>query len=316
MCKISVIVPVYNAEKSIEKCLDSILANISDDMQIIAINDGSTDNSKQILDTYANNYKNQVICYHKENEGVAATRNFGISKANGKYIMFVDSDDTIQKDLFKQLIKYVEKDIDIIKFKLQRIDQNKNIIEKVDGQVFEKQVDGETAFDLLAFSDILLDSPCVYLLKKELFTKNNLEFKINTEHEDFGLIPKIILKAKSVVSLDIYGYNYIQSQNSITRNEDYNKTIKKFNDVIRHYDSMIDFLDKENISDKTKKNVKTYYTNAIILKLKELNDKDICENIKEIKQRKMIKNIQVHNVKQLIKKIILNINIKWYIKLK
>lgn len=94
------------------------------------------------------------------------------------------------------------------------------------------------------------------------------------------------------------------------------KTLKKFNDVLLHYDTMIEFIDKQEISNKTKKNIKTYYTNAIILKLKKIKKQDLDIYIKKIKERKMINNIQTNNLKQLIKKLILRTNIKWYLKIK
>lgn len=315
MCKLTIIVPVYNAGTHLKKCMDSLLVQDREDVEILAINDGSTDNSEEILEEYVKQNPGKITYYKKENTGVADTRNFGISKAKGKYIMFVDSDDYINKDLIKELQEYMEQDIDIVKYKLQRVNENETILEKVDGPVFEK-VDGSAAFNMLCFSDVLLDSPCVYVFKKDLFEKNNLKFKVNTQHEDFGLIPLVILKAESVVSINNYGYCYFQSSDSITRNTDYAKTLKKFNDVLLHYDGMIDFIEKENLTNETKRNVKTYYTNAIILKLKELKKEDVNIYIRKIKERKMLNNIQVHNAKQLIKKIILKLNIKWYIKLK
>lgn len=315
MCKLTIIVPVYNTSTHLKKCIESLLPQVNNDIEILAINDGSTDDSGKILREYVEQNPNQITYYEKSNTGVADTRNLGIDMSKGKYILFVDSDDYIKENLIEELEKYMEQDIDIVKFKLEKVNEKGETLEKIDGPIFEK-VNGEEAFNILAFSDILLDSPCIYLFKKELFEKNNLKFKPNTEHEDFGLIPLVLLKATSVVSINNYGYCYFQSSNSITRNEDYAKTLKKFNDVLLHYDTMIEFIGKENLNKETEKNVKTYYTNAIILKLKELKKQDQDIYIKKIKQRKMIKNIQVHNAKQLIKKCILIINIKLYLKLK
>lgn len=188
-------------------------------------------------------------------------------------------------------------------------------MKKWGGAIFD-ETDGQTAFNSLCFSDVLLDSPCVYVFKKELFEKNNLKFKVDTEHEDFGLIPLVILKAKSVVSINTYGYCYLQTNDSITRNQDYSKTLKKFNDVLIHYDNMLEFVKNENLNDTTRKNVKTYYTNAIVLKLNEIKKQDLEIYIAKIKKRRMLDNIQVNNIKQFIKKIILKINVKWYLKLK
>lgn len=182
------------------------------------------------------------------------------------------------------------------------------------GAVFEK-TDGEKAFSMLYPSDTLLDSPCVYLFRTDYLKNNNFKFDTNVlYHEDFGLIPLIIVKAKSVVSTNYYGYNYVQSDNSITRNEDYNKTIRKMNDAISQYDNMVKRIEDFPISKTAKENVKIFYTNAIILKLNETNEQDRDKFIKEIKKRKMVQNIKVRNFKQLLKRIVLSLNIKWYLK--
>ena len=152
-------------------------------------------------------------------------------------------------------------------------------------------------------------------MKKELFTKNNFKFQ-RTYHEDFGLIPLIIVSAKTVVSIPDYLYQYVQSPNSITRNEDYKKTLKKMDEVLAHYDNMLKEIEKIELSKRTKENLKIYYTNAIILKLQELKEKDKSKYIHEIKKRKMQNNIRARNLKQLIKKIILKININLYLKMR
>lgn len=236
-------------------------------------------------------------------------------KATGDYILFVDSDDYINLNLLTYLSYYMEQQIDLIKFKLNRVNQKGEIIEKIKGAVFEK-TDGQTAFDQLYGTDILLDSPCIYLYKKDYLLRNGFQFQVGTYHEDFGLIPLVVVRAESVISLDYEGYYYIQSENSITRNEDYNKTIKKMRDSLLQYDNMLQRIQQYNLRKRTKENVKIYYTNAIILKLKELKEEDKKFFIHEIRQRRMISNIKVRNLKQLFKKIILVCNIKLYLKLK
>ena len=316
MKKISIIIPVYNREKEIEKCLESVInqKNI-EEIETIIINDGSTDNSENIILNYIQNHQKIDIKYiQKENEGIAKTRNLGIKKANGKYIMFVDSDDYIDKNLTEKLDKYINEDVDLIKFKLQRVDKKGNILEKVDGPVFDK-ISGEEGFNKLYYTDLLLDSPCVYIIKKEIFEKNNFEFK-GTYHEDFGLIPLVIVSSKTMVSTPYYFYQYVQVPDSITRNESYEKTIKKMEDVFYHYDNMIKVINDLKISKTTKENIKIYYTNAIILKLNELEKKERKIFIKEIRKRKMERNIKVRNIKQLIKRIVLCFNINLYLKMR
>ena len=317
MPKISFIVPVYNTGLYIKKCLDSIInQTFKEEIEIILINDGSTDNSDELIKEYIenSNSKDLMKYYTKKNEGIAKTRNFGIDKANGKYIFFVDSDDYIDKETIKKLKPYIDNNIDMVKFKLQRIDQNNNILEKVDGPVFA-EISGEEAFNKLYSEDVLLDSPCVYVIKKNLFTKNNFKFN-RTYHEDFGLIPLIILKAKSFVSIPDYLYYYVQGENSITRNDDYNKTIKKFEDALYHYDNAIEKIDKMNLNRKSKENAKIFYTNAVILKLYEIKEEDENKFIKEIEKRKMYKNIKPRNIKQIIKRNLLHFNVKLYLKMR
>lgn len=315
MKKISVIIPVYNTEKYLKRCFDSVIEQNYPNLELVIINDGSNDNSEFIIKEYKDKYPDLISYYKKENTGVADTRNFGIEKATGDYIMFLDSDDYIDKALFKNLENYINNEVELIKFKLQRVDDSGKTLEIVPGAIFETKT-GEEGFNDLYSTDVLLDSPCVYLIKKDIFVRNNLKFMVGTEHEDFGLIPFIVVLAKTMASINFYGYYYVQSNNSITRNEDYKKTIKKAYDALQHYDNAIKLTNKFNLNKRTKQNLKIYYTNAIILKNNELHEKEQENFIKEIKQRKMIKNIKIRNVKQLIKKIILCINIKWYLRMK
>ena len=315
MKKISVIIPVYNTEKYLRRCFDSVIAQDYKNLEIVIINDGSEDNSEQIINEYKKKYPELISYYKKENSGVADTRNFGIEKAQGDYIMFLDSDDYIDKALLKTLEEYVNKNIDLIKFKLQRVNEEGKTLEIVSGATFEKTT-GEDGFNKLYSTDVLLDSPCVYLIKNEIFVKNSLKFAVGTEHEDFGLVPFIIVLAQTMVSINFYGYYYVQSDNSITRNENYTKTIKKAYDALKHYDNAIVLIEILNINKITKQNLKIYYTNAIILKAKELHNDEQKKYIKEIKDRKMTKNIKIRNMKQLIKKILLTMNIKLYLQMK
>lgn len=318
MAKISIIVPIYNAEKNIKKCLESINEQIAleSEIEVILINDGSTDNTDEIVKEYIEKHmKNKDVKYFtKKNEGVAKTRNYGLNKSTGDYILFVDSDDYISKDTIKILEPYIQKNIDIIKFKLQRLDETGKIIERVDGPVFDG-ITGQEAFNKLYSTDVLIDSPCVYLIKKDIFTKNKLEFK-GTYHEDFGLIPILIILSSKVVSLPDYLYQYIQGQDSITRNDDYDKTLIKMKDCFFHYDRMLKIIENIKLDKITKENIKIYYTNAILMKLSNLKENDKKTFIKEMKDRKMYNNIKIRNIKQLIKKIILNIDVNLYLKLK
>lgn len=317
MPKISVIVPVYNTEKYVEKCLDSICNQKLNDIELIIVNDGSEDNSEAIIKKWIKNneHKIKIKYLEKENGGLSDSRNFAIPYVTGKYISFIDSDDYISVDLYKNLEKYLDEDVDLIKFKMQKVDENGNILEKLDGPVFEKCT-GEKGYEKLCTSDKFLDPACIYLYRTEFFKENNFRYAKGTYHEDFGLTSLIILKAKSFVSTDEHGYYYLQSDNSITRNCEYEKEVKKSKDLIKHYDNAIEKIKKYDVTEKSKQLVKRYYTNTVILKANNLKGKELQDYIKQIKLRKMYKNIIPTDLKQLIKRNILKYSVRLYLKIR
>ena len=300
MPKISIIVPFNNGKQYLERFLNNLSKIEYDDYEIILIDDFSKDNSEQI----AKKYNNTKYFYtNEETTGVGNARNLGIEKANGKYIIFVDVDDTIEKDLFINLEEYMNQDIDMIKYKMKIVENKESY---ADGPTFEAK-NGEEAFNKLCFKDKYLDSPCLYLIKKELFERTNLYFEKNIYHEDFGIIPLLLANAKTVVSTDTYGYNYFQSENSIMRNEDYSKQLKKVNDKFFLYEQLKKKFDGMNLEQNTKENLLEYYTNSIILTIKDLRKEDRKIYEKIIKEKGILKNLRVKNLKQMIKKIKLSI---------
>lgn len=312
MYKVSVIVPVYNTEKYIKKCLDSLVNQTMKNTEIIVINDGSNDHSEEIIKEYENEYPEMIKYYKKENGGLSSARNYGVEKANGKYIAFVDSDDYIDKELFLNLEGHIEKNIDLIKFKtIKKYKDGK--LEKISGPTFD-ECSGEEAFNELYSKDILIEPAWLYLYRREFWKKNNFKYAENLYHEDFGLTPIVIAKAKTVVSTDNYGYYYIQRENSIVTDD--TKNLKRANDLLKHYDNILKEIKSINLDKRTKENIKMYYTNCILLRVEELDGIEQKKYIKEIKKRKMIKNIKVRNIKQLVKKILLKINIKLYLKVR
>ena len=307
MPKISIIVPFNNGKQYLERCLRNLNKIEYDDYEIILIDDFSKDNSEQIAQKHNNT---KYFYTNEETIGVGNARNLGIEKASGKYIMFVDVDDTIEKDLFRNLQKYVNQDIDMIKYKMKIIKEKEFY---VDGPIFEV-TKGEEAFNKLCFKDKFLDSPCLYLIKKELFERTNLCFEKNVYHEDFGLIPLLLANAKNVVSTAIYGYNYFQSENSIMRNEDYSKQIKKVNDKLFLYEQLKKKIGGMNLKQNTLDNLLEYYTNSIILAIKDLRKEDRIIYEKRIKEKGLLKNIRVKNLKQMMKKMLLEFDMELYFK--
>ena len=227
----------------------------------------------------------------------------------------MDSDDYIDKDLLIKQEEYMNKSIDIIKFKMKLVDMQGNEIKKIEGPIFDVE-NGQDAFNELCFNDVLIDQLCIYLIKREYIASNNYRFVKGAYHEDFGLIPIMIANAKTVISTDFYGYFYVQSENSIMRNTDHSKTIKKMNDSFMYYDKMIETINKLDLTNTTKDNIKLFYTNSILIKIEELENEDRNLFLQEFKKRKMYKNIKIKNPKQLIKKLLLEANANWYFKIR
>lgn len=314
MNKLSVIVPVYNVEKYLSKCLDSIIEQQYPNTEIIIVDDGSTDNSARIAEEYVSK-KDNIKYYRKKNGGLSDARNYGVQKSTGDYICFIDSDDYIDSGLFEKIKNYMEKDYDVIKYKIITVNEDGTFIEKHDGPVFENKT-GSEAFNILFENDKFLQPAVLYVVKKVFFNENNFVFPVGKYHEDFAIIPLMILKAKSVASTDIYGYYYVQSSESIMRGNDKQKVMQRAMDALYHYDSMCDEIKKYKLDKITEDNVKKYYTNCIIIKVEELSKDNQRIYIREIKKRKMYKNIKITNFKQLIKYILLSVGVKLYLKLK
>ncbi len=313
MPKVSIIITAFNCEKTINRCIDSVVHQTNQDFELIVVNDGSTDDTELAVLRYKDKLGNKVNYFYKENTGVADTRNYGLEKATGEYIMYIDSDDYIDNNLLLNLEKYTEEHIDVIKYKMIKVSEKGQEIERINGPVFNV-TSGQAAFNELYYQDVLIDSPCIYLLKRDYLLANNFRFPYGTYHEDFAMMPIIIVNAGSMVSAEVYGYYYVQSENSIMREKNKEKTKKKIQDSFAHYDYMIKTIENQNLSKFTKQNIKIYYTNSILVKMKELPKELKKDFIKEFKTRKMAKNIKIRNIKQLIKRIVLAVNVNIYLR--
>lgn len=244
MAKISIIITAFNAEETISRAIESAIGQDYENLEIIIINDGSEDKTEEKVLEFTKNNEN-IKYYKKDNTGVADTRNFGIEKATGEYILFLDDDDYLDKDLLKTIEPYINKGNDLVKYKLRKIDEQGDLLEKIGGPIFE-DLSGEKGFNRLYSEDILIDSPCIYLMKKDIFEKNDYKFIKGTYHEDFGLMPLIILASNKMSSIPLFGYNYVQVKNSIVRGNDYKKIVKRTYDTLIHYDNMCEAIEKKS----------------------------------------------------------------------
>ena len=297
---ISFIIPAYNAGKTIGRTINSIIGQEGTNMdyEVIVVDDGSDDDLKEKMEEFKN--EKRVKYFYKENTGVSDTRNYGVNQAIGEYIIFDDSDDYISKDLLKDIEPYINNEIELIKWKPVFVDEEGNIIKKDEGYSFNK-VSGEKGFNLLFGKDNLIDCLWNYAIKKELV----LEFPKGMYHEDFATMPLIILKAKTMVSINKYEYFYVQSQNSIMRNQNEEMERKKLQDKLVHYDNLIRASKKMPIKRIAKENLAIFATNSLLAVVPDLDEENKIWFENELEERKIAKNIKIRSFKQFIKRIIL-----------
>lgn len=217
---ISVIVPVYNVERYLNRCVDSLINQTYKNLEIILVDDGSTDNSPQICDDYENRYES-VKVIHKKNGGLSSARNAGIKQANGDYIGFVDSDDWVEADIYRTCKEMMQKyNCDIVDFK----------VEFASDEGMSEKINSIESVALVKGSDIIYDylyrgqtdkapfSVCRKLYRRKLF--DGISFPEGKINEDIVTNYKVLENADSILYINKVGYYYFQkNEKSITSGE-------------------------------------------------------------------------------------------------
>ena len=220
---ISVIIPVYNVEDYLIECLESVFDQTYKNIEIIAINDGSTDNSLGILEDYASSNKNLRVI-SQENSGQSVARNVGINLARGTYIYFLDSDDYIAPETFEHLIRKMEKyNLDLIRFGAEPF------FDKVDKRMNSNQYDFSKKFDtnkiykngehLKINTETFWPSPVLYMVRKDSLVKNDILFKPHIIHEDVLFTLEVFLNASRGMYDATYYYKRRYRPNSVMTSE-------------------------------------------------------------------------------------------------
>lgn len=229
---ISIIIPVYKVEKYINKCLESVVNQSYNNIEIILIDDGSPDQCGEICDNYAKCDK-RIRVVHKTNGGLSDARNTGLEICTGDYIGFVDGDDYISHDMYEKMLEYaLQNDVDVVMCGAANVIYNK----EQKNRYFEPYVlrdKTEIINNVLAFPyDGASTTVCNKLFKKEIF--KNLKFDKNVAYEDDYIVLKWINKTNSLGIMPDPFYKYVQRRDSITHKRHYTKTIQ---DVINAYEN-------------------------------------------------------------------------------
>lgn len=211
MMKISVIIPIYNVERYIEKCLNSFLHQGLDDIELICVDDGSTDASGEIVDDYARRYSN-IVVVHQKNQGVAAARNKGISLAVGDYIAWCDPDDYVDIDWKKEIIKAINYDPDCIVIRLMKCKGNKKKAQKQ----YEKGWLNKSDYIYELSRDRYIKSYlCTHIIKRQILLKHHFDSKIKY-YEDYDFFTRFCVDVEKIYFVDKILYYYIFRVNSLT----------------------------------------------------------------------------------------------------
>jgi glycosyltransferase involved in cell wall biosynthesis len=239
--KLSIIIPVYNTQKYIGQCLDSILNQSYKDLEVILVNDGSTDNSGKICDELSKKHK-RIRVIHKENGGASDARNIGVKEAKGDYIVFVDSDDYWDgKNVIFDIVEHLcESSADILNFGYKKYFENKDQFESASiigdrNMVVNKEK--PRAFSYLVKSNLYISSPCAKVIKRSLILNNKISFEKGATSEDVEWSAKLAIFANSFDYYNKSFYVYRQRAGSMTKK----MTIKTIKKLLRNIDLCISY---------------------------------------------------------------------------
>lgn len=254
MTKLSIIVPVYNVEKYLPKCLESLIKQTLKDIEIICVNDGSMDNSLAILKEFASK-DSRIRIIDNQHQGVAKTRNTGIEQSTGEYIGFVDSDDYIDLDFFEKLYNSATKSNSDIA--IASILKHKNFFNIYNAKYTKE----ETAITIQDKIKLCEDKKHFFfyawnkIYHSGFIKENNIKFSEGQIYEDVMFAIKALYYSNKIIS--VYGtkYHYIEHENSLTKYKD--KTGEKEHDLIKAYSELQEFCNSKNIEIPERLN---YYT--------------------------------------------------------
>lgn len=230
MVEVSVVVPIYNVEKYLDRCLESLVNQTFQAIEIICVNDGSPDQSQKIVDDYQAKYPHLIKSLIKENGGLGDARNYGLAHATGKYICFVDSDDWVELEMIEEMYQNaIENESDIVCCGLRRIDEHGNVLsrEQLD---FKKEYDPKEALVTLA--------PAAWnkLYRKGLFDETGIKYPVGLWYEDLPTTSMLIMNSKKITTVNEIFVNYLQREGSIIYSYDErSRDIFTVLDQIRHY---------------------------------------------------------------------------------
>ncbi len=302
--KVSLIIPVFNMEIYLEKCLNSAINQTLKEIEILLINDGSTDNSLEICEEYVKK-DSRIVLITQENAGLSATRNTGINVAKGEFIVFLDSDDYLDLSTLEDSYSLaISEKCDIIIYNYIQVDDNGKTIYSLN----EKDIYAKEEYFRRILSAQTSTMACNKMFKRYLFEKNEIKFPVGIYHEDIPTIYKLFYFANKIKVLEKECYFWLKRAGSISKSIN-SKYIEDFRYI------MLDtkkFLEDNNIFEKYEKEYRRRCAHFLLGLKNRINDSN-NNKIEKYKMRKKVKNIikelELHskNSMSLLKKIDTNL---------
>jgi len=244
---ISIIIPVYNDEKNISRCINSVLSQTYPDFECLLIDDGSTDKTSSICDSYSKKDK-RISVYHKENEGISKTRQYGVDRANGEYIYFVDSDDWVESSFADDLLEEINKNKPDLLF----FDYYKNYTDEKNIYKSQKPVlqNNDIIIEMILEKKIL-SCPWNFVISKKYLINNNIIFNTNINYgEDTLFILELMLNNPNIVYINKSYYHHFINDSSYTKTN----IKQKYTDRIIFYNFLSTLFQKYKREDMLKYN--------------------------------------------------------------
>ncbi len=283
--KFSIILPIYNVEKYLPKCVESILSQTFTDYEIILVDDGSTDNSPAICDKFAKEHSN-IKVIHKENGGQSEARNLGADTANGEYIIFIDSDDFIIKnDFLEKINKKTQNNADLIFYKYQKYFDDTRTFENCRfdyKDAMEKSTYSQKIKSLVE-NDSFYGMAWIKAIKKETITKSNIQFDVNLVCEDMDWNYDLIFHSGNIEFIDESFIAYRQRANSVTTSLKI-KNLKDFVYILEKWSENVSKIKDEEFKTALYGSLAKYYSNLLVIynRVKESDKKKYKKRIKNL----------------------------------
>jgi len=261
MPKISIIIPVYNTEKTLDNCLKSVLKQTYDKLEIICVDDGSNDNSLEICKKYEQ-MDERIIVLSKKNGGPASARNMGLKEATGEFVTFIDSDDWIENNTYEKLVKLISDDVDMLVYGFSKdtdlvVEPMQNI-GYIGDEIYSREKLIEYAFcreKYRRFAAYVWNK----LFRRSILLKYNICFDEELRRgEDVLFFSVFVSKAGKTIYLDECLYHYIQRNTSLTHVKNASN-FEKLADILYAYKKAINHLEKENLNIESLDFMKCFY---------------------------------------------------------